>query len=189
VPRRDSHIPTTQCEVWVLKQILQKREAQTRVLSQKRKVRVQSGLSLKHTELKIPHPQGFETSPLDTPATDLRDYLTKKRSVHQITPQCCCERLITIILFECHCNSHTSKSSVFNWLSAAPVSNSAKRCRSRKKKSFSNVEYPEVTSNMVGPCTTPSKPKGKQSVVCSGESDDEPSSSLKEILRESEGVY
>jgi len=42
---------------------------------------------------------------------------------------------------------------------------------------------------MVGPCITPSKSKGKQPVVCSGESDDESSSGLKEILNESEGVY
>ena len=42
---------------------------------------------------------------------------------------------------------------------------------------------------MVGPCTTLSKSKGKQLVVCSGESDDEPSSGLKEILCELEGVY
>jgi len=42
---------------------------------------------------------------------------------------------------------------------------------------------------MVGPCTTPSKYKKKQSVVCFGESDDELSSGLKEILRESERVY
>jgi len=41
---------------------------------------------------------------------------------------------------------------------------------------------------MVGPCATPSKSKGKQPVVYSGESDDESSSTLKEILNESE-VY
>ena len=51
------------------------------------------------------------------------------------------------------------------------------------------VEYPDVTSNMVGPCTTPSKSKGKKPVICSSKSDDEPSSNLKEILRESEGKY
>ena len=94
-----------------------------------------------------------------------------------------------VVLLECHCNSHTSKPSVFNRLLAAPVSNSAKRRRSLKKKSFSDVEYPEVTLNMVGQCTTPSKYKGKQPVICSTESDDEPSSGLKKILSESEGVY
>ena len=80
-------------------------------------------------------------------------------------------------------------SSILNWLSAAPVSNSAKRRRSHKKKSFSDVEYPEITSNMADPCTTLSKSTGKQPVVCSGKSDDEPSSGLKEILSELEGVY
>ena len=38
------------------------------------------------------------------PLTDLRDYLTKKMSVHQIAPLCCCERLITTVLSECHCS-------------------------------------------------------------------------------------
>ena len=73
------------------------------------------------------------------------------------------------------------KLSIFNRLSAAPVSNSAKRRRSRKKKFLSDTEYPEITSNMVGL----SKSKGKQPVICSGESDDELSSNLKEILSES----
>jgi len=42
---------------------------------------------------------------------------------------------------------------------------------------------------MVGLCTILSKSKEKQLIVCSGEFDDEPSSGLKEILSESEGVY
>jgi len=42
---------------------------------------------------------------------------------------------------------------------------------------------------MVGPYATPSMSQGKQPVVCSDESDDEPSSDLKEILSESERVY
>ena len=124
---------------------------------------------------------------MDTPVMDLRDYLIKKRSVHQITFQCYCERLIMAVLSQCHCNSHTSKPLVFVRLSATPVSNSAKRRRSRKKKSFSDAEYPEVTSNMVGLCITLSKPKGKNPVVCSGESNNESSSGLKEILNKSEG--
>ena len=88
------------------------------------------------TELGSPHPHAFEASSLDTPATHLRDYLTQKRNVYQITPQCCCERLITTVLSECHCSFHTSKSSVFNQLSTALASNSAKRHHSCKKKSF-----------------------------------------------------
>jgi len=42
---------------------------------------------------------------------------------------------------------------------------------------------------MVGSCTTLSKSKGKQPVVCPGESDGEPSFDLKEILSKSKGVY
>ena len=58
------------------------------------------------------------------------------------------------------------------------VSQSAKRRRSRTKRTFSDAEYPEVTANMVGPSTTPSKSKGKQPIVSSDEPDTEP-----------EGVY
>jgi len=46
-----------------------------------------------------------------------------------------------------------------------------------------------VTSNMVGPRTTPSKSKRKQLAISSEESDVEPSSGLKEILIEPEGIY
>jgi len=81
-PKRDSHVHTTQREVCVLQQTLPKCEAKTRVQPQMARIKANP---------KSPHPQGFETSPLNTPATDLRDYLTKKMSVHQITPQCCCK--------------------------------------------------------------------------------------------------
>ena len=93
------------------------------------------------------------------------------------------------VFLETNHNSHTSKLSVFNRLSVIPISNSAIRRRSRKKKFFSDVEYTEITSNMMGLCNTPSKFKEKQPVICSGESNDELSLGLKEILSESEGVY
>ena len=41
---------------------------------------------------------------------------------------------------------------------------------------------------MVGPSTSPSKSKGKQPIVSSNESDDEPSG-LRELQTEPEGVY
>jgi len=125
------------------------------------------------TELRSPHPHGIKASSSDTPAMDLMDYLTQKKSIHQIAPQCCCERLISSVLSECHCSSNTSKLLVFNQLSVALASNSAKGHFSHRKKSLSNEEYPEVTSNMVGPSTTPSKSKGKQLAVNSEESDAE----------------
>ena len=103
---------------------------------------------------------------------DLRDYLTKKRSVHRITPLCCYEQLITTVLSECHC-----KQSMFKRLSSTSISSSAKRHHSRIR-TFSDAEYPEVTGNVMGPSTTPSKTKGKQPIVSSDESDPEP-----------EGVY
>ena len=129
-------------------------------------------------ELKSPYPQRLEAGLFDPPLTDLRDYLTKKRSVHQITPPCCCERLITVVLSEYHCNLHVSKQSVFKWLSSMLVSRLAKRHHSRTRRTFYDVEYPEVTANMMGPSTTPSRTKGKQPIVNSDEFDTEP-----------EGVY
>ena len=55
---------------------------------------------------------------------------------------------------------------------------STKMRRSRARRTFSDTEYPEVIANMVGPSTTPSRSKEKQSIVSSEESD-----------TESEGVY
>ena len=78
-------------------------------------------------EPESPHPQRLEADLFNPPAMDLKDYLTKKRNIHQITSQCCCERLITMVLSECHCSLHTSNQSALNQLSAAPISNSAKR--------------------------------------------------------------
>jgi len=78
---------------------------------------------------------------------------------------------------------------VFNRLSLAPLSKSAKRHHSRKKRSFFDMEYPEITFNMVVSSTTPSKSKEKQLAISSEESGVEPSSGLKEILIEPEGIY
>ena len=104
--------------------------------------------------------------------------LNKEDECSSDHPQCCYERLITTVLSERHCSSHASKQSVFNQLSVAPPSRSAKRHHSCKKRTFSDTEYPEVIANMVGPSTTPSKTKGKQPIVCYDESDTKP-----------EGVY
>ena len=46
------------------------------------------------------------------------------------------------------------------------------------KRTFFDVEYSEVTANMVGLSTTPNRTKEKQPIVSSDESDTEP-----------EGVY
>jgi len=80
-----------------------------------------------------------------------------------------------------------TKPLVFSQLSTVSNSNEVKRRQSRK--SFSDVEYPKVTFNMVGPRVTPSKSKGKQLALNSEESDSEHSSSVKEILIELEGIY
>ena len=93
-----------------------------------------------------------------------------------------------MVLSECHCGSHTSKLLVFNQLLAVLTFSSAKRQLTRNKKSFSNVEYLEVTSNMVDPSATSSKSKGKQLALSSEESDIECLPGLKEILIEPEGI-
>ena len=93
------------------------------------------------------------------------------------------------VLSKYHYSSHTNIPSVFNRLSVTLDSNSVKRHHSRKKRSFSDMEYLDVTSNMVGQNTTPNKSKGKQLAISSRESDAELSSALKEILIEPEGIY
>jgi len=123
----------------------------------------------------------------DVPMTDLRDYLTRKRSVHQITSQCHCERLISAVFTYCHCDFQITKASIFRQLLAA--SNSVKRRQCRKKKLFSDIEYPEVTVNMVGSSSTPSKFKGKQLAVSSEETAADRSPGLKDSLVEPKGVY
>jgi len=42
-------------------------------------------------ELKSPYPWRLKADFFDPSLMDLRDYLSKKRSVHQITPLYCCE--------------------------------------------------------------------------------------------------
>ena len=88
---------------------------------------------------KLKSPRQPEANVFDPPPTDLRDYLTKKRSANQITLFCCCERLITTMFSECCCSSYASKQSVFRRLTS--TSRSAKRCRSHRRRAFSDVEY------------------------------------------------
>ena len=146
---------------------ISKPKCESRVYSTERELRIsepcdpETYVSELRRKINIRSPRRLEACLFDPPSTDLRDYFTKKRSVHQITPQYCCERLITSMLSECQCSSHVSKQSVFNWLSSMPVSQSGKRCLSRMTRIFSDVEYPEVTVNIVGPSTTPSKTKRK----------------------------
>jgi len=54
------------------------------VSTKKHEMRVQHCMSSRHKMPKSPHPQGFEASFLDASSMDLRDYLTRKRSIHQI---------------------------------------------------------------------------------------------------------
>ena len=69
------------------------------------------------------------------------------------------------------------------------ASKSAKRPWSHKKISFSDAKYPEVTANIVGSSSTPSKSKGKQLAVSLEESYVDRSPGLKDILVEPEGAY
>jgi len=67
-PKRNSRVLTTYREVHVLQQTLPKCVAKSRV--QPQMVRIKA-------DPKSPHLQGFEASPLNTPATNLKDYLIK----------------------------------------------------------------------------------------------------------------
>ena len=98
-----------------------------------RDLRVQPEVPTFKSELGDPNPHGFKTGSSDTLSTDLRDYLIKKKNVHQITPQCHCERLISAVLSYCHCGFQMTKSSIFSRSSKTSTTNSAKRRRSRKK--------------------------------------------------------
>ena len=95
---------------------------------------------------KLKSPRQSEANLFDPPPTDLRDYLMKKRSAVLITPSFCCEQLITVMFSECRCSSCASKQSIFR--QSTPTSRSAKRYRSHRRRTFSDMEYPEVTANM-----------------------------------------
>ena len=88
VPEGDSHISNTKREVCVLRQTQPAVEVcistpcENHISTKKCEVRVQTGMLLRHTELKSLHPYGFEADSSYPHATDLRDYLTWKRSVH-----------------------------------------------------------------------------------------------------------
>ena len=81
---------------------------ETSVSELRRKVNIRSLTARVRRELKSSRPQILEAGLFDPPPTDLRDYLTKNRSVHQITPLCCCEQLITMVLSESTANSRCS---------------------------------------------------------------------------------
>ena len=116
-----------QYEVCVSSQ--QRRE--TCILKQKRKSRV----CFTERELRISEPcisdsrrkdgsqklkssRKLEANLFDPLLTDLRNYLTKKRSANQVAPSCCYEQLITSMLSECRCSSHVSNQSVFKRLTS-----------------------------------------------------------------------
>jgi len=166
VPERDSWVSNTRHDVRILGQTqptLEVRVSTPRevcVSIKKCETHVQNGMSLRYKEPKSPHPYEFEASSSDVAATDPKYYLIRKRSVHQITLQCHCKRLISAVLSDCHCDFQITKPLIFSRLSAA--SSSSKRWWSWKKESISNVEYPKVTAKMVGPSPTPSKSKGRQ---------------------------
>ena len=104
-----------------------------------------SALRSKDNSHKLKSPRQSEANLFDPPPTDLRDYLTKKRSASLITPSCCCKRLITM-LSECRCSSRASRQSIFR--QSTLTSRSAKRYRSHRRRTFSDTEYPEITANM-----------------------------------------
>ena len=113
------------CEIRVLRQAQPTMEDristphEVHVSIKKRETRIQNGMSSRHKKPKSSHPQGFEASSSDVLETYLRDYLIRKMSVHQIIPQCHCERLISAVLSDYHCGFQITKFSIFNRFLAA----------------------------------------------------------------------
>ena len=121
VPRREVRVSPKRRETRVLKHEVRVSSAENepRVFNSKSELRISETCVSKlwckthvyfstievRAEMGSPHPQKFEVGLFGPPPTDLRDYLTKKRNVHQITPQCCCEWLMTAVISECHCSS------------------------------------------------------------------------------------
>jgi len=79
VPKRGSRVSNSKCETLVLKQTQPTLEV--RISTKKHEALIQNGMSLRYEKPKSPHPHGFEANSPDVPATDLRDYLIRKRNV------------------------------------------------------------------------------------------------------------
>lgn len=76
--------------------------------------------------------------------------MNKKQNARHIASQCCCQKLIDVMLVERWCDAFPRRAFVFERLLAALVSKASERRRSRRQVVFSNEEYPEETVNMVG---------------------------------------
>jgi len=88
--RRETHVSKPKCEIRVCSTECELRISELCV-TETRKVNIRSPTARVRKEQTCPHPQRLEAGLFDPPPTDLRDYLTKKMSVHQITPLCCYE--------------------------------------------------------------------------------------------------
>ncbi|XP_020257082.1 serrate RNA effector molecule homolog [Asparagus officinalis] len=111
-------------------------------------------------------------------ASDLRDYLTRKRNINQMQSHCCCEKLISVVFSQCPCRESAHKSSVFKRLIEPSTISSSRRRHFRPKKQASKNCHTEVTINMV------SKGKSKASADSSESSDLKYSSGLDEAEEE-----
>ena len=96
-PECDLHVSFQKCETRVQYEVTP--ECDIRVSLLKRESHVQSYVSKFESELGSPHPHGFEAN---FSATDLRNYLTRKKSIHQIAHKCHCEQLILTVLSDYH---------------------------------------------------------------------------------------
>ena len=75
-PKWESRVYSTECELRVSEPCLTKTC----------KVNIRSPTAKIRRDMKSPRPQRLEAGLFDPPLTDLRDYLIKKKSFHQITP-------------------------------------------------------------------------------------------------------
>lgn len=132
------------------------------------------------TELGVPHVHSNEVQ-ISSDQLNLRDYLTRKRSIQQITPQYHCKQLISAMLSYCHCGFQMTRPSVFSRLSNVSATSLSKRRRLRKKKATTETKYHEVTFNMTS--------AGKNSTLSFEESDAEYTLRVKELLQKLDGIY
>ena len=131
-PKREVHVSLPERETRIEEQSLFKRDL--RFSTHKCEVRIQHPKAKRSADGKPLPP--WVRGCLRYPYNGSKGLLNKERSVHQITPQCCCERLIKTVLSKCHCSSHTSKPSVFNRLLATPSYNKVKTHRSTRRDHF-----------------------------------------------------
>ena len=103
------------------KRIRQQRETRVRVIQPRHENRVPEVCVQAEQHMTVSRLRRCETSLFNPPPTDLRDYLTRKRSANQATSSCCCQQLIHM-LSGCHYGSGMHQQSLIRQLTLIPPS-------------------------------------------------------------------